>query len=126
MVKIGRQKNRPNTFVSPAPVGWRTLAEKVYYGERSHDEGDISTPFLRLSVDVFLFKYLTHCFFYVTLRHHVDVNTSSAVPYMANRAMVYCQYRIIYRVEVDVTCEFTAVAIKPLSEIGVQLHKMLY
>ena len=30
MVKIGRQKNRPNTFVSPAPVGWRTLAEKVY------------------------------------------------------------------------------------------------
>ena len=33
------------------------------YGERSHDEGDISTPFLRLSVDVFLFKYLTHCYF---------------------------------------------------------------
>ena len=31
MVKIGRQKNRPNTLVSPAPVGWRTLAEKVYY-----------------------------------------------------------------------------------------------
>ena len=30
MVKIGRQKNRPNTLVSPAPVGWRTLAEKVY------------------------------------------------------------------------------------------------
>ena len=30
MVKIGRQKNRPNTFVSPAPVGWRKLAEKVY------------------------------------------------------------------------------------------------
>ena len=23
--------NRPNTLVSPAPVGWRTLAEKVYY-----------------------------------------------------------------------------------------------
>ena len=35
------------------------------YGERSHDEGDISTPFLRLSVNVFLFKYLTqcHCYF---------------------------------------------------------------
>ena len=33
MVKIGRQKTRPNrpTLVSPAPVGWRTLAEKVYY-----------------------------------------------------------------------------------------------
>ena len=31
MVKIGRQKNRLNTLVSPAPVGWRTLAEKVYY-----------------------------------------------------------------------------------------------
>ena len=31
MVKIGRQKNRPNTLVSPATVGWRTLAEKVYY-----------------------------------------------------------------------------------------------
>ena len=30
MVKIGRQQNRPNTLVSPAPVGWRTLAEKVY------------------------------------------------------------------------------------------------
>ena len=30
MVKIGRQKNQPNTLVSPAPVGWRTLAEKVY------------------------------------------------------------------------------------------------
>ena len=30
MVKIGRQKTRPNTLVSPAPVGWRTLAEKVY------------------------------------------------------------------------------------------------
>ena len=34
MVKIGRQKNRPNTLVSPAPVGWRTLAEKVYCGWR--------------------------------------------------------------------------------------------
>ena len=33
------------------------------YGERSHDEGDISTPFLRLSVDVFIFEYLTHCYF---------------------------------------------------------------
>ena len=33
------------------------------YGKRSHDEGGISTPFLRLSVDVFLFKYLTHCYF---------------------------------------------------------------
>ena len=36
------------------------------YGKRSHDEGDIgdiSTPFLRLSVDVFLFKYLAHCYF---------------------------------------------------------------
>ena len=33
------------------------------YGERSHDEGDISTPFLRLSINVFLFKYLTHCYF---------------------------------------------------------------
>ena len=32
MVKIGRQKSRPNTLVSPAPVGWRTLAEKVYCG----------------------------------------------------------------------------------------------
>ena len=31
MVKIGRQKTRPNTLVSPAPVGWRTLAEKVYW-----------------------------------------------------------------------------------------------
>ena len=31
MVKIGRQKNRPNTLVSPAPVRWRTLAVKVYY-----------------------------------------------------------------------------------------------
>ena len=30
MVKIGRQKNRPNTLVYPAPVGRRTLAEKVY------------------------------------------------------------------------------------------------
>ena len=30
MVKIGRQKTWPNTLVSPAPVGWRTLAEKVY------------------------------------------------------------------------------------------------
>ena len=33
------------------------------YGERSHDEGDISTPFRLLSVDVSLFKYLTHCYF---------------------------------------------------------------
>ena len=40
------------------------------YGKRSHDEGDISTPFLRLSVDVFLFKYLTHCYFArLTLRY---------------------------------------------------------
>ena len=31
MVKIGRQKNRPNTLVSAASVRWRTLAEKVYY-----------------------------------------------------------------------------------------------
>ena len=30
MVKIGRQKNRPNTLVSAASVRWRTLAEKVY------------------------------------------------------------------------------------------------
>ena len=30
------------------------------YGERSHDEGDISTPFLRLSVDVSLFRSLLH------------------------------------------------------------------
>ena len=30
MVKIGRQKNRPNTLVSAATVRWRTLAEKVY------------------------------------------------------------------------------------------------
>ena len=28
MVKIGRQKNRPNTLVSAASVRWRTLAEK--------------------------------------------------------------------------------------------------
>ena len=31
MVKIGRQKNRPNTLVSAAFVRGRTLAEKVYY-----------------------------------------------------------------------------------------------
>ena len=31
MVKIGRQKSRPNTLVSAASVRWRTLAEKVYY-----------------------------------------------------------------------------------------------
>ena len=31
MVKIGRQKTRPNTLVSVASVRWRTLAEKVYY-----------------------------------------------------------------------------------------------
>ena len=30
MVKIGRQKTRPNTLVSAASVRWRTLAEKVY------------------------------------------------------------------------------------------------
>ena len=30
MVKIGRQKNRPNTLVSASSVRWRTLAEKVY------------------------------------------------------------------------------------------------
>ena len=30
MVKIGRQKTRPNTLVSASSVRWRTLAEKVY------------------------------------------------------------------------------------------------
>ena len=30
MVKIGRQKNLPNTLVSAASVRWRMLAEKVY------------------------------------------------------------------------------------------------
>ena len=30
MVKIGRQKNRPNTVVSASSVRRRTLAEKVY------------------------------------------------------------------------------------------------
>ena len=62
------------------------------YGERSHDEGDISTQFLRLSVDVFpiqIFNTLLFCSPYVTLRHHVDVKTSSALPYMADRAKVY-------------------------------------
>ena len=31
MVKIGRQKNRPNTLVSASSVRRRTLAEKVYW-----------------------------------------------------------------------------------------------
>ena len=48
MVKIGRQKTRPNTLVSPAPVGWRTLAEKVYCllnekGRNARLAGDRST-----------------------------------------------------------------------------------
>ena len=55
------------TILSPN-VLLKTVATKscryMYnYGKRSHDEGDISTPFLRLIVDVFLFKYLTHCYF---------------------------------------------------------------
>ena len=33
MVKIGREKTRPNTLVSAASVRGRTLADKVYYGE---------------------------------------------------------------------------------------------
>ena len=43
MVKIGRQKNRPNTLVSPAPVGWRTLAEKVYLAKKSTQLGLLLT-----------------------------------------------------------------------------------
>ena len=31
MVKIGREKTRPNTVVSAASVRGRTLADKVYY-----------------------------------------------------------------------------------------------
>ena len=58
----------------------KIMVDTVNYGKRSHDEGDVSTPFLRLSVDVFLFK-LIFCSNYVTLRHHVDVKTSSALPY---------------------------------------------
>ena len=47
-----------------APLLHQNHGKYMYnYGKRSHDEGDISTPFLRLSVDVFLFKYLTHCYF---------------------------------------------------------------
>ena len=48
--------------------------------------------FLQLSVDSFLFKYLStllFCSTYVTLRHHVDVKTSLSLPYMANCAKVY-------------------------------------
>ena len=45
------------------------------FGERSHDEGDISTPFLRLSVDVFLFKYLTHCYFARLTRRYIITST---------------------------------------------------
>ena len=61
------------------------------YGERSHDEGDISTPFLRLSVDVLLFKYLTHCYFARVTRRYVITSTLKRHRhYMANRTKVYC------------------------------------
>ena len=37
-----------------------------------------------------IFNTLLFCSSYETLRHHVDVKTSSTLPYMANRAKVYC------------------------------------
>ena len=41
MVKIGRQKSRPNTLVSASSVRWRTLAENVYYTEIRNDINNI-------------------------------------------------------------------------------------
>ena len=46
-----------------------------------YDEGDISTPFLPLSVDFFLFKYLSVWLYLLYLRLHVDVEMSLALPY---------------------------------------------
>ena len=46
---------------------------KINYGKLSHDEGDISTPFLPLSVDFFLFKYLSTLLYLLYLR---DVTSS--------------------------------------------------
>ena len=43
----------------------------------------------RLRFPIQIFNTLLFCSTYVTLRHHVDAKTSSAIPYMANRAKVY-------------------------------------
>ena len=53
MVKIGRQKNRPNTLVSPAPVRWRTLAEKVYYVDLFHLSLFMSPQFISTYVGTY-------------------------------------------------------------------------
>ena len=53
MVKIGRQKNRPGTLVSPAPVGWRTLAEKVYCIHNKGNLGEITRAFNRATAAIY-------------------------------------------------------------------------
>ena len=74
-------------------VGFNSLGDSTQNDPKlSHDEGDISTPFLPLSVDFFLFKHLSTWDYLFYLRHHVDVKTSSALPYVANSATWYSPF----------------------------------
>ena len=71
---------RKQPYSSMSDGGNRTQLVLETYGKLSHDEGDISTPFLPLSFDVSYTVTSTWLYLLYLLRH-VTVNTSLALPY---------------------------------------------